>query len=636
MSTQNLTELKLSRHFPITLKGQVLEVLGVPFGGHIGGKDEDGEFFSPNTEIGMQVGDRRPVFYNHGLTPRGTRMLDPKPITQAKYIRQDKKGHWFEIDMPEDENLAKRILQAAKDGLAKASSGAINYLVRKKKGGEITSWPIGELTLIDQAMNRQPSNQLASVHLKTAFDNAGIEFPEAFLKSGELERDAANEEEGDNLKILNKETKMSDKDEKDTKVKESQAEAKTTQDIDVQDIVAQAVATIKAEEKEQDKLNEVLEKARQEGVEEGEKKAKAQIEDWFGARGVAAFNQRAGKHNKSEGMDELQHWMLTGDAGGEKVLKAYVDKKGVESIDLDMPSARELKAAKALQEGSDTEGGYLVPDDFRGRIVALREQFAWTRNVGIDIMQTSLLHVKVPKEATAIGKLDVTAEEGTYADSDPIFGEVDIQVYKFTKTNKVSDELLADEKADFMGWYATRIAEIAASTESYYVAVGTGSSQPQGVFVGGTAGLTFDSADNITADEIPELYYKLPNQYRSDAAWLMNNDTEGYLRKIRDANNWAFDYMRPDNIGVRGAWRYQSFYGGNPIYTEAGCATIATAVKTVLIGNFRYYALADHTALTIKRNPYLYMATGQMGLFCDFRFGGAVTQAEAFQYGTQA
>ena len=116
----------------------------------------------------------------------------------------------------------------------------------------------------------------------------------------------------------------------------------------------------------------------------------------------------------------------------------------------------------------------------------------------------------------------------------------------------------------------------------------------------------------------------------------MNDDTEGYLRKIRDANNWAFDYMRPENMGVTGQWMYSTFYGGRPIATETGVSTIGTGLKTVLVGDFSRYALVERAGLEVSRNPYLYQANGQVGFFAKFRFGGAVMQAEAFQYGTQA
>jgi HK97 family phage major capsid protein len=52
-------------------------------------------------------------------------------------------------------------------------------------------------------------------------------------------------------------------------------------------------------------------------------------------------------------------------------------------------------------------------------------------------------------------------------------------------------------------------------------------------------------------------------------------------------------------------------------------------------GNWNFYALAERRGLTISRNPYLYQANGQIGIFCSVRFGGAVLQSEAFKWGIQ-
>ena len=78
--------------------------------------------------------------------------------------------------------------------MARASSGAINYLVRRGPDGELLTWPIGELTLIDRSDLRRPANELAVAYLKTAYHEANIDFPEAFAKSGELKALAEDDE----------------------------------------------------------------------------------------------------------------------------------------------------------------------------------------------------------------------------------------------------------------------------------------------------------------------------------------------------------------------------------------------------------------------------------------------------------
>lgn len=182
-----------------------LEVLGAPFGGPIDGKDRQGEYFSERTDFMMNIGDKRPVIYFHGMTPRGANSIKPETIGTAELVKKDSKGLWFDVVLNEGSELARRVWEAARDGLAKASSGAIDYLIRvAKKTGEILTWPLGELSLLDENSFRKPVNDLAVVNLKALFDNAGIEYPESFSKSGELEETAVQEDGDTKIYIIHK------------------------------------------------------------------------------------------------------------------------------------------------------------------------------------------------------------------------------------------------------------------------------------------------------------------------------------------------------------------------------------------------------------------------------------------------
>lgn len=198
-ASEEKTEAKVAHKGWYSLKALgdwELEVLGVPFGGPEGGKDLQGEFFSHRTDLMLKVGDKRPVLYNHGMNPNNERMQEPEVIGEAEYIRQDDMGHWFNVTLDRTSEYAKRIMDAAKRGLARASSGAVNYLTRiLNKTGEIMVWPFSELTLIDKLPGkREPANDYAVAQLKGAFDKVGIELPEAFAQAGEAKAEAAKGE----------------------------------------------------------------------------------------------------------------------------------------------------------------------------------------------------------------------------------------------------------------------------------------------------------------------------------------------------------------------------------------------------------------------------------------------------------
>lgn len=174
----------------------VLEVLGVPFGGPIAGKDYQGQYFTDRTNLMMDIGDERPVLYYHGDSPSGTPDTMVEVIGKAKAIRKDSHGLWFRVILDKGKKYSSRVYQAALRGVAKASSGTVDYLVRWTQEGELLQWPVAELSLLDAVGGRLPANPYAVVSVKAIFSEAGIDLPEAFAKDvGDTSKALAEQED---------------------------------------------------------------------------------------------------------------------------------------------------------------------------------------------------------------------------------------------------------------------------------------------------------------------------------------------------------------------------------------------------------------------------------------------------------
>jgi len=149
----------------------IVNVLGVPYGGpYDGGTDYHGEFFTRDTDLWLDKFPKRPIVYYHGFE-------DPLPEIIGEELEwwRDEEGVWFKVRLDKTREYARRVYEAAKKGLATASSGAIGHLVRTKENGEIVVWPIGEISLMDES--KRPANPLARVelaHAKAVFERAGL------------------------------------------------------------------------------------------------------------------------------------------------------------------------------------------------------------------------------------------------------------------------------------------------------------------------------------------------------------------------------------------------------------------------------------------------------------------------------
>ena len=551
-------------------------VLGVPYGGHLKGRDTDGEAFHEQTEIWLQPGDHVNLSYYHGFDPDkpGKKQEKPALIGRAVYTGRDARGHWFEPMLDESEPLAKRLIDAGAENL-KASSGAVNHLVRKSTGGLIDVWPVGELALFDTNEWRKPANELAVIEAKSESITEAI--PEVIVTMDAVEDEIEAKTNLTISQIPMEENKM---DEKEKIVEEEKAEQPEVEEPEKVDIKA-----------------------------EFESMKKSLLEELKAAPGQVKGIPTVKNAKESPSFIKAMLAWAQGD-----------NPRGFKGNDLELGMK-----ANPWAEGTDPEGGYAVPDDFYNRIVEQRQELSFIRRAPVMRFVTQRDRILVPTEATAGTKLVVTAEEGAYDENEPVFGQVALTIHKFTKMIKVSEEMLDGDAVGLEAYISSVVARASAASENYYCAIGTGTGMPQGIVAGATAsGITTASATAITASELIQMMGKVESPYHnSNSGFLMQGATKFYLQGLTGN---AFQFINTPAGGD---------FMGYPAYIAPDMDGITNSGKSVVFGDFSMYAFAERAGVTLSRNPYLYQANGQVGLFVKQRFGGAVLQTLAFKYLTQ-
>ncbi len=191
----------------------------------------------------------------------------------------------------------------------------------------------------------------------------------------------------------------------------------------------------------------------------------------------------------------------------------------------------------ALQIGTDSEGGYLVPDEFEKKLIeALNEQSVF-RSLAT-VIKTTSGERKIPL-VTSYGQAAWTDEEALITDSDDTFGQVSLGAHKLATLVKVSDELLYDSAFDLEKFIAAQFARRISEKEETAFVSGDGSSKPTGILNatgGAELGVTAASTTALTADELIDLYYSLKKPYRKNAVFLTNDATVKAIRKLKDNN----------------------------------------------------------------------------------------------------
>ncbi|MCC8169242.1 MAG: phage major capsid protein, partial [Oscillospiraceae bacterium] len=216
----------------------------------------------------------------------------------------------------------------------------------------------------------------------------------------------------------------------------------------------------------------------------------------------------------------------------EKVGRASDEYKGV--FWQAMRNKYSYSVQDALQIGSDSEGGYLVPDEFEKTLIDSLTDENIIRGLAT-IIKTDSGERKIPVVASH-GAAVWTDESAEYTESDDVFGAVTLGAHKLTSIIKVSEELLNDSAFSLETYIAQEFARRMAAAEEEAFITGDGTGKPTGLLTSGETGVTTASASAITADEIIDLYHSLRTPYRKKAVFLANDSTVKAIRKLKDGN----------------------------------------------------------------------------------------------------
>jgi hypothetical protein len=112
--------------------------------------DLQGEVFTKETDLELEIGDRRSIYYRHGSHP----IIKDRKLGKATLTMKDDAGAFFEGELNLRDDYERYIYKLAEMGKLGWSTGSMPHLVRKElmvdgkhKAMALKSWPIGEISL---------------------------------------------------------------------------------------------------------------------------------------------------------------------------------------------------------------------------------------------------------------------------------------------------------------------------------------------------------------------------------------------------------------------------------------------------------------------------------------------------------
>jgi HK97 family phage major capsid protein len=285
-----------------------------------------------------------------------------------------------------------------------------------------------------------------------------------------------------------------------------------------------------------------------------------------------------------------------------------------------------LNEYKALVASNDTLGGYyLSPAEMANEIIKAVVLMSPMRALA-RVTAIGVASLKLPKRtgtfaASRVGEVAVRTETTGYTT-----GIVEIACPEMYAEVHISEQMIEDSMFDIEAEMQLEFAEQFAVKEGAEFVGGTGASnQAQGVLTAtDTNSVNSGNATTISADGLISLFYQgLKTAYAKNATWIMNRQTLGSVRKLKDGDG---QYLWLPGI----AGNVPNTILGAPYAEMPDMPNEGAGLYPIAVGDWqRAYRVVDRVLISVLRDPFTQSGSGQILFRARKRVGGAVTLGEA-------
>lgn len=272
--------------------------------------------------------------------------------------------------------------------------------------------------------------------------------------------------------------------------------------------------------------------------------------------------------------------------------------------------------SNVLTEGIDSDGGYLVPEEYDRRLIDVLDEENIMRSLATKITTSGEHKINIAATKPAASWIE---EGGALTFGDATFDQIIMDAYKLHVAIKVTEELLYDNAFGLENYIITQFGKALANAEEDAFLNGDGNGKPLGLFAATGGGTVADTITKITTDSMINLVYALKRPYRKNAKFIMNDKTLASLRTLKDNNGayiWQPNYQsgEPDRLL------------GYEVYTSAYAPTDAIA-----FGDYSYYNIGDRGTRSFAALKELFAGNGMVGFVAKERVDGKLVLPEAVQ-----
>ncbi len=334
---------------------------------------------------------------------------------------------------------------------------------------------------------------------------------------------------------------------------------------------------------------------------------------------------------------DYRHWLRTGEV--REGLR-FEQRSAAEMVS-GLPELRDLTIATG---GSNQGGSNLVtPVQISDDIVSQMDNMVYVRELcrksGSITTVTAAQKLGIRQKTQRFNIADWTTEIGTVSpDNNITFGRRDLEPQQLTKLALVSIRTLMIAKDAEKEVNDDLAYQFSVAQENGFLN-GSGSAQALGVFTASASGIptsqdvTAASSTVIAGDDLINCKFFLKQMYLKgpSVSWIVHRLIVKAIRKIKFSSTGGTagdqQYIWTPGLTEGAPDRILDIPYG---ISEYAPSSIATGLYVAVLGNFRYYRIAELPAIMIQRLVELYAATGEVGFVGRHFVDGSPVLGEAF------
>jgi len=278
-------------------------------------------------------------------------------------------------------------------------------------------------------------------------------------------------------------------------------------------------------------------------------------------------------------------------------------------------------------EGTDSQGGYLVPVEYQWELIELARETSFLLQNARTLTMTAK-ELKMPQEATLMG-LTWEDEAATIDDQDATWGQLTLTAKKLAGlTTGFSSELLNDSAIDVVSMIMNQFAYAQSQELDEQALVGTGSPCSGVLTAAAGYSTTMPSGStsfaNVRTTDILEMISKLTGTDLASAMFITSRLGQFYVRDLKDSNGRPI-YVMPSDAKLPGA-----LYGIPYITSEQAPTSDASNTAWMSLGSWKNFYVGNRQGMTIAVDPYTGFSTDMTRFRVISRVALALARATAF------